>query len=136
MQLLWLFPIQAQLALDKKNSASALTALQAATPIELGQIAFITNISCLYPMYVRGEAYLAAGQGMQPRPSFRRFSTTAASSGTAGRERWRIWGWLGRMPCSQEPRREQMPMPPASVRSPLIKTSSPSGRMPIQTFQS
>ena len=29
-----------------------------------------------------------------PPPSFRRFSTTAASSGTAGRERWRIWAWL------------------------------------------
>ena len=29
-----------------------------------------------------------------PPPSFRRFSTTAASSGTAGRERWRIWEWL------------------------------------------
>ena len=29
---------------------------------------------------------------MLPPPSFRRFSTTAASSGTAGRERWRDLG--------------------------------------------
>jgi hypothetical protein len=29
-----------------------------------------------------------------PPPSFRRFSTTAASCGIAGRERWRIWEWL------------------------------------------
>ena|ERR1700729_2655864 len=35
--------------------------------------------------------------------SFRRFSTTAASSGTAGRERWRTWEWLARMPCSRKP---------------------------------
>ena len=39
---------------------------------------------------------------MLPPPSFRRFSTTAASSGTAGRERWRIWAWLVPMPCSRE----------------------------------
>ncbi|MGA8104394.1 MAG: hypothetical protein WB869_19700 [Candidatus Acidiferrales bacterium] len=32
-------------------------------PSELGQIQFVANISCLYPVYVRGEAYLAAGQG-------------------------------------------------------------------------
>ena len=54
MQSLWLPAIQAQLA----------NALQAArSPLELGQIAFVANISCLYSMYVRGEAYLAAGQG-------------------------------------------------------------------------
>ncbi|MGA7921703.1 MAG: hypothetical protein WCA38_18740 [Candidatus Acidiferrales bacterium] len=29
----------------------------------MGQVGFIYNISCLYPVYVRGEAYLAAGQG-------------------------------------------------------------------------
>jgi serine/threonine protein kinase/tetratricopeptide (TPR) repeat protein len=63
MQSLWLPTIRAQLALDKKNPIAALSELQAATPIELGQIAFVANISCLYPVYVRGEAYLAAGQG-------------------------------------------------------------------------
>jgi tetratricopeptide (TPR) repeat protein/predicted Ser/Thr protein kinase len=63
MQLLWLPAIQAQLALDKRNPTAALTELQRATPIELGQIQFVNNISCLYPMYLRGEAYLAAGQG-------------------------------------------------------------------------
>lgn len=35
MQSLWLPTIQAQLALDRKNPTPALTALQAATPIEL-----------------------------------------------------------------------------------------------------
>ena len=63
MQSLWLPAIQAQLALDRKNPASAVTVLQAAaSPIELGQIGFVINLSCLYPTYVRGEAYLAAGQ--------------------------------------------------------------------------
>jgi tetratricopeptide (TPR) repeat protein len=63
MQSLWLPAIQAQWALDEKNPAAALNALQAASPIELGQISFVINISCLYHVYVRGEAYLAAGQG-------------------------------------------------------------------------
>jgi tetratricopeptide (TPR) repeat protein len=63
MQSLWLPVIQAQLALDKKNPSSALSNLQPASAIELGQISFVNNISCLYHVYVRGEAYLAAGQG-------------------------------------------------------------------------
>jgi hypothetical protein len=64
MQSVWLPAIQAQLALNRKNPASALNALRAASsPIELGQIGFVINLSCLYPAYVRGEAYLADGQG-------------------------------------------------------------------------
>lgn len=63
MQSLWLPVIQGRLALNKRNPASALTTLQAASPIELGQILFLNNLSCLYPTYVRGEAYLATGQG-------------------------------------------------------------------------
>jgi len=63
MQSLWLPAIQAQLALDKRNTAVALNALEAGSTVELGNILFVPNISCLYPMYVRGETYLAAGQG-------------------------------------------------------------------------
>jgi eukaryotic-like serine/threonine-protein kinase len=62
LQSLWLPAIRGQMALDKKSPASALNALQA-TPIELAQIGFIANTSCLDQVYVRGEAYLAAGQG-------------------------------------------------------------------------
>jgi eukaryotic-like serine/threonine-protein kinase len=72
MQSLWLPAIQAQLALDKKNPASALNALQAASPIELGQIMFVANISCLYHVYIRGEAYLAAGQGKEAAAEFQK----------------------------------------------------------------
>jgi hypothetical protein len=63
MQSLWLPAIQAQLALDKENPAAALTALPAAAPIELAAIQFLNNVSCLYPVYIHGEASLAAGQG-------------------------------------------------------------------------
>jgi serine/threonine protein kinase/tetratricopeptide (TPR) repeat protein len=73
VQLLWLPAIQAQLVLNKKNPASALTALQATVPpIELGQISFVANTSCLYPTYVRGEAYLAAGQGSAAAAEFQK----------------------------------------------------------------
>jgi eukaryotic-like serine/threonine-protein kinase len=72
LQTIWLSVIQAQLALDKKNPGLALNDLRAASPIELGQIAFVMNISCLYPVYVRGEAYLAAGQGSAAAAEFQR----------------------------------------------------------------
>jgi len=63
MQSLWLPAIQLQLALNRKNPAAALSTTQAASPIELGTIPFVNNLSCLYPVYVRGEAYLATGEG-------------------------------------------------------------------------
>ena len=72
MQHLWLPAIQAQLELNQKNPAAALTALQAATPIEFGQIAFVNNVYCLQPTYIRGEAYLAAGQGKEAAAEFQK----------------------------------------------------------------
>jgi serine/threonine protein kinase/tetratricopeptide (TPR) repeat protein len=72
MQSLWVPAIQAQLSLDKKNPTAALTALQAASSIELGSILFVTNVSCLYPTYLRGEAYLSAGQGSAAAAEFQK----------------------------------------------------------------
>jgi tetratricopeptide (TPR) repeat protein len=73
MQSLWLPAIQAQLALDRKNPASAVTVLQAASSsIELGGITFVNNVSCLYHVYIRGEAYLAAGHGSAASAEFQK----------------------------------------------------------------
>ena len=73
VQSLWLPAIRAQLAIDRKNPADALNGLQAAAPpIELGQIMFINNLSCLYPTYIRGQAYLAAGQGNAAATEFQK----------------------------------------------------------------
>jgi hypothetical protein len=72
LQTLWLSVIQAQLALNKKNPGLALNDLRAATPIELGEIQFLNNISCLYHVYVRGAAYLAAGQGNAAAAEFQK----------------------------------------------------------------
>ena len=40
--------------------------------MELGQIGFVANISCLYPTYIRGEAYLASGQGSAAAAEFQK----------------------------------------------------------------
>jgi len=72
MQSLWLPVIQAQLALDREDPALALTIPQAASPMELGLISFTINVSCLYPVYVRGEAYLATGHGSAAAAEFQK----------------------------------------------------------------
>jgi eukaryotic-like serine/threonine-protein kinase len=73
IQSLWLPAIHAQQALNRKNPASAIASLQPALlPIEYGQIAYVNNLSCLYPTYIRGEAYLSAGQGTQAAAEFQK----------------------------------------------------------------
>ena len=72
MQTLWRPAIEARLALNRKNPAAAITALQAASSIELGLIPYYNSISCLYPAYVRGEAYLASGQGKAAAAEFQK----------------------------------------------------------------
>jgi eukaryotic-like serine/threonine-protein kinase len=72
VQSIWLPAIQAQLALDKKDPALALSALEASKPIELAQMTFVNNISCLYHVYLRGDAYLAAGQGSSAAAEFQK----------------------------------------------------------------
>jgi serine/threonine protein kinase/Flp pilus assembly protein TadD len=62
VQALWLPAIRAESALARKDPAEALNFLQAASSVELGDIQFFNNLSCLFPVYVRGEAYLANGQ--------------------------------------------------------------------------
>src|ERR1700691_3408271 len=73
MGALWLPAIRAQVALKKKKSAAAVNVLRVApSPQELGLVQFVANISCLYPTYVRGEAYFAAGQGKEAAAEFQK----------------------------------------------------------------
>ena len=72
MQSVWLPSVKAQLALRQHDSALALKFLQIGKPIELGQISFVANISCLYPTYFRAEAFLAAGQGNEAAAEFQK----------------------------------------------------------------
>jgi eukaryotic-like serine/threonine-protein kinase len=72
MQSLWLPTIRAQQALHRKNPVLALNALPPASPIDLGLIMGTAISSCLFPIYVRGEAYLAAGQGSAAAAEFQK----------------------------------------------------------------
>ncbi|MGA7523201.1 MAG: protein kinase [Acidobacteriaceae bacterium] len=73
LQLLWLPAIRAQMALNRKDPSGAIADLQGSLPpVEYGQIAFLTNVTCLYPTYIRGEAYLAEGQGTQAAAEFQK----------------------------------------------------------------
>src|ERR1700733_5941284 len=91
VQSLWLPAIEGQLALDKKKPTAALNVLQAASAVEFGQIPFVNNISCLYSVYVRGEAYLAAGQAEAAAAEFQKI---LAHSGIV----WNCWtGALGHL---------------------------------------
>ncbi len=73
VQTLWLPAIQAQLALNRKDAGQAVDDLQSASPpIEYGAIGFVDNLSCLYPTYIRGQAYLAAGNDMAAATEFQK----------------------------------------------------------------
>jgi serine/threonine protein kinase/tetratricopeptide (TPR) repeat protein len=54
--------IRAQIALDRGDWSAALDALQRTTPYELGSVGGAVDLS-FYPVYVRGQASLAAHQG-------------------------------------------------------------------------
>jgi DNA-binding winged helix-turn-helix (wHTH) protein/lipopolysaccharide biosynthesis regulator YciM len=84
VQSLWLPAIRAQAELNRKNPSAAIASLQVVLPVELAQIAFVNNISCLYPTYIRGEAYLAAGQG---KPATAEFQKVLDHSGIV----WNCW---------------------------------------------
>ena len=72
LQALWLPAIRAQLASDRNRPAQAIEQLQASGPIELGTISFADCLSCLFPAYVRGQAYLAAGDGAAAAAEFQK----------------------------------------------------------------
>jgi hypothetical protein len=71
VQFNYLPEINAAIALDQNAPAKAVTDLQAASPYELGAPGQIVSLS-LYPIYVRGMAYLAAHQGAQAAAEFQK----------------------------------------------------------------
>jgi hypothetical protein len=58
-------------ALESHETGKAIEALEAAAPYELGYATQTMNF-CLYPIYVRGEAYLAARQGTAAAAEFQK----------------------------------------------------------------
>jgi eukaryotic-like serine/threonine-protein kinase len=68
VQFNYLPTLHAQLALSRNDTAKAIEVLQSAGPYELGSVGN-TN---LYPVYVRGEAYLAAHQANEAAAEFQK----------------------------------------------------------------
>ena len=62
-----------KLALSRRNPSEAIESLRAATPYELGQTTGSTfGWTALYPVFVRGETYLAAHQGSEAAAEFQK----------------------------------------------------------------
>jgi eukaryotic-like serine/threonine-protein kinase len=61
-------------ALHSNDPARAIAILEAARPYELAvnALAFLNDISALYPPFLRGEAYLAQGKKTEAAAEFRR----------------------------------------------------------------
>jgi predicted Zn-dependent protease len=72
MQSVWLPTIHAQIETGRKNPARSIELLQAAAPYELGMLSGSASNSCLYPVYVRAEAYLGAQRGPAAAAEFQR----------------------------------------------------------------
>ncbi len=73
VQFNYLPTLRARLAVNRGDASDALETLRAAVPYELGRTTF-SNYSWngLYPVYVRGEAHLAAHQGRQAAAEFQK----------------------------------------------------------------
>jgi tetratricopeptide (TPR) repeat protein len=67
----WLPSIHAAIEMNGKNSARAVEVLQTAAPYELGQCQPF-QVGMLYPIYLRGQAYLLAGQGKEAGAEFQK----------------------------------------------------------------
>jgi len=72
VQFNYLPTVRAQLALTRKDASKAIEALQAAAPYELGWPGKSAFTPALYPIYVRGEAYLAAHQSIEAAGEFQK----------------------------------------------------------------
>jgi eukaryotic-like serine/threonine-protein kinase len=63
---------RAQLALIRKDYSSAIETLQTSAPYELGVQGNIGFTGALYPVYVRGQGYVAAHQGKEAATEFQK----------------------------------------------------------------
>ena len=81
----WLPTIGARTELAKSNPAGALDRLQAvSSPLELGSQIYAMGKPCLYPVYTRGEAYLASGQGSAAAGEFQKILDHAGITQNCG----------------------------------------------------
>jgi eukaryotic-like serine/threonine-protein kinase len=70
----WLPTIRAAIEIGRKDLAKAIDILKTAAPFELGQpIPMLEAGATMYPVYVRGQAYLILRQGKEAAAEFQKF---------------------------------------------------------------
>jgi eukaryotic-like serine/threonine-protein kinase len=67
----WIPAIRAAIELDRRNAEKAITFLQAALPYELADPPPFAA-GTMYPAYLRGQAYLSAGKGVEAAAEFQK----------------------------------------------------------------
>jgi len=73
VQFNYLQTLRAKLAITKGNASEALETLRAALPYELGLTTYSSwGWTAMYPVFVRGEAYLAAHRGTEAAAEFQK----------------------------------------------------------------
>lgn len=68
----WLPTIRAILELNRGNAQGAIDLLQGASTYELGEPYPFQYLATMHPIYVRGQAYLRAGQGQRAADEFQK----------------------------------------------------------------
>jgi predicted Zn-dependent protease len=69
LQYYWIPTIRAELELNRRTAEAAIELLQKTVPFELG---VPPPVGALYPVYVRGQAYLATGNGAAASAEFQK----------------------------------------------------------------
>ena len=100
VQFNYLPTLRAQLALNRKNATQAIDTLQVAAPYDLALAPTMGTLSLnLYPVYLRGQAYLAAHRGAEAAAEFKKIldqrgvvSNAAHRRSRASRPRPRLCG--------------------------------------------
>ena len=72
MQSIWLPTIRGQVAVNRNTPPAAVKLLQPAIPFELSTGVEPLGYSCIYPAYIRGQAYLAEGQAVSAAAEFQK----------------------------------------------------------------
>jgi eukaryotic-like serine/threonine-protein kinase len=72
VQLNYLPTLGAQIAINHKDPAKALELLRAAAPYELGSPGYTAFSPALYPVFIQGQAYLAAHDGREAAAGFQK----------------------------------------------------------------
>jgi eukaryotic-like serine/threonine-protein kinase len=72
VQSYWIPAIEAQLAIARKDPSHAVESSKASSALDLGGIPFELSLSCMYPVYTRGQAYLAMGNAQEAAAEFQK----------------------------------------------------------------